>query len=75
MLSRRKIYILFSKIVCQFRCMKSNRFARNMETLIGHIGIAMDATKSLLLSFDRNKLSTSSIVTTPVVFPEIPFKV
>ena len=44
-------------------------------TLIGHIEIALDATKPLLLSFGRNKLPTSSIVATVVVFPEILFKV
>ena len=57
--------------------MKSNRFASNMGiwTLIGHIEIELDATKPLLLSFGRNKLPTSSIVATVVVFPEILFKV
>ena len=58
MLSPRKMCILFSKIACQFMCIKSNRFVRNTETwtLIGHIGIALDATKPLLLyccSFSR----------------------
>ena len=68
MLSPRKMYILFSKIVCQFMCIKRNRFVRNITTwtLIGHISIALDATKPLLLSFGRSKLSRSSIVATVV---------
>ena len=44
-------------------------------TLIGHIGIALDATKPLLLDFGRNKLSGNSIAATVVFFPEIASKV